>query len=977
MTRYWHAKLQGLLNTPVLYPLYPPNATQLRDDWHSFEIPPLSQDAPDPALTPSVLADAITAASDRAAIRHLNLPITYNPDGLTISHLLSGANQQLKLQHDRPLLTDPTPYLQDKQAALRAAIPPSVQDDPKTLFWWLWRCLPVEACRQFQDETLMLLPADPQFPDASIWTHASMTAAFAGAISGDPRQPSDSTSQGDRPYLASFTFSPIQELIKASRKIRDFWAGSWVLHYLCAKVAYKLAQTYGPDSLLYPSLYQQPLIDLWLRQDYPSFKDWIDPPSDRALLTAGFPNVLMLVLPKQRVNAAMQTARQTLLQAWMDIGDEVLGELQQKRHWMPALKADASSWGFWLKTQWQTYWSAVPIGEEGEPLSQDSQSSNPNLQSWIEQQNRIYPQAQLFPQAELQFLQTSQPPNHSGEINIGSWWSDIFGHARASLSQIKNARNWELPTAFGPRSTISGLGPVVHPGGDWISEKDSQRHWRREAGFFDGIEALNATETLKRGLEKVLPQLLHQDGSGRIAPYYPDLTSGVAGYLRSHPDHQPYYQQVCQTLLTQPEFPWLEAAIADMKGKWGIPLIDEGPDDLKNYPPRLLNPGWLVEDADDETIQQLQQQLDQTQDLQLSQTYRQQLLQRRREYREQLQAQLDQHYPNNNPSDWYVLAAGDGDGMSDWLKGKKMGPYADYLPQALQDRSDPDLQAFLKLPKRMGPATHSALSRSLLDFSNQLVPYLTERRYAGRLIYSGGDDILAYTNLWEWDRWLWDIRQCFRGQADPEFNSAGQYWQWRGDDLPQDAQGRPLLSRRPLFTLGERSTISFGLVIAHHSVPLAIALGHLWDAENGAKAHESPGPNGQPQGKDALQVRVLYGSGNVLSATSKFGSFRHWQHLISLNPDQQSLFEQTASLWSQHPAPTREAIAPWTQAFSQRREGFSDDPNAQQAFQQTLQTFIEHLWDSTESPEDLDSQLQAWLKLAAFIQRKRTITLNP
>ena len=44
--------------------------------------------------------------------------------------------------------------------------------------------------------------------------------------------------------------------------------------------------------------------------------------------------------------------------------------------------------------------------------------------------------------------------------------------------------------------------------------------------------------------------------------------------------------------------------------------------------------------------------------------------------------------------------------------------------------------------------SHSALGRALLDFSNQLVPYLTEERYAGRLIYGGGDDVLAYTNLW-------------------------------------------------------------------------------------------------------------------------------------------------------------------------------------------------------------------------------------
>ncbi len=43
----------------------------------------------------------------------------------------------------------------------------------------------------------------------------------------------------------------------------------------------------------------------------------------------------------------------------------------------------------------------------------------------------------------------------------------------------------------------------------------------------------------------------------------------------------------------------------------------------------------------------------------------------------------------------------------------------------------------------MGPSTHSALSRALLDFSNQLVPYLTQNRYAGRLIYGGGDDVFS------------------------------------------------------------------------------------------------------------------------------------------------------------------------------------------------------------------------------------------
>lgn len=113
------------------------------------------------------------------------------------------------------------------------------------------------------------------------------------------------------PYLATFSFTPIQELIKASRKMRDFWTGSWILHYLSAKVCWKLATIYGPDTLLYPSLYHQPLIDHWLLQTWPDFGKWIEQPCSQQLLTAGFPNVLVLMLPKDAVRSAMQTAHQT------------------------------------------------------------------------------------------------------------------------------------------------------------------------------------------------------------------------------------------------------------------------------------------------------------------------------------------------------------------------------------------------------------------------------------------------------------------------------------------------------------------------------------------------------------------------------------------------------------------------------------------------------------------------------------------
>ncbi len=275
-----------------------------------------------------------------------------------------------------------------------------------------------------------------------------------------------------------------------------------------------------------------------------------------------------------------------------------------------------------------------------------------------------------------------------------------------------------------------------------------------------------------------------------------------------------------------------------------------------------------------------------------------------------------------------------------------------------------------------------------LAFSNQLVPYLTEQRYAGRLIYSGGDDVLAYSNLWEWDSWLWDIRQCFRGDEDPkkEFNNEGDYWQYQQSELnpslskesdltpnfsPYKERRIKKISKRPLFTMGRNATISFGVAIAHHSVPLAITLENMWEAEKEAKKYISPNKDK----KDAVQVRILYGNGNTLKATAKFDTFHQWQELIQVHSTiEASLFEQATNLWEQHPAPIKEAIPAWTQAFCNRREQLKDETNKQK-FQQVLSKFLSDLWDTT-IPEELDTQIQTWLKLAAFVKRNREIKLG-
>ena len=1055
MSVFWQAKIWGLLHDPALKALHDNTGRGgnsfwkdliVMQDWVSRDWNPEEHDKDKQieALKHIHLADHIASASDRGAIGSLSQPVDYDENGLEVAHLLSGAKLQLKLTpkaHQQLLQDRRANFLKSQEKYL---FPPAIQreTDPRKVFWWIWRCLPKAAFSKFaNDESLLLMPAETRLPDSSIWSHASITAALAGSLAGYNLKVADienwSTDKASRPYLATFTFTPVQELIKASRKMRDFWAGSWILHYLSAKICWALAWKYGPDSLMYPSLFQQPLIDHWLlngSSQFPGWKDdfqtWVKQPNDQQLLTAGFPNVLVLVLPKEKVADAMQMAEQTLRYEWKQIAGYVFEYLKTEKHWLPqAFQLENATWDGWLNAIWQTYWTALPIGTEDEELTArlvkpdatNRGQQDQELVNWLKQQNFSYSliqslEAPLYGAPKTQYksenwllkpnegaflraaVERSRYPNFS--INVGSWWPHVFDQARLSLTAIKNARSWELPTAFGVRSSISGIGSVVHPenqnksdGRTWVSEGETKKFWKRHAGLFDGSEQLNATETVKRVFPKVLQKILNLEQD--VSTHYPDLTAGVAGYLKvSNRSHLDYFHETCAEIQAKLDELQLEDEVRiDIQNSyWGIPWLDNPQNsDFQGYHSRYLKPDWLIETSgqfDESKVEQ--------------------------EKLQSIKTLVNHRYGDNDPASWYVLAVGDGDDMNEWLKGIPLKNYRDYIPKKLKEYCNPESEGFqqadleeqdfrkkfekiLDEPKRMGPSTHAALSRALLDFSNQLVPYLTEQRYAGRLIYSGGDDVLAYTNLWEWDSWLWDVRQCFKGQRDSngrsqiperededvenEFVSKGDYWQWKNGNPPEN------VSSRPLFTMGSKATISFGMVIAHHSVPLAIALENLWEAEKeGAKKHKSP--NGVK--KDAVQVRVLYGNGNILKSTAKFDVFNQWKELLNFKQTHpqvdfdSALFEQAAEIWNQHPVPFLKdspdpfaAIAPWTHAFCKRRELFKGEgkEQAKQEFQEALARYLKALCLTTEEKER-DREIQNWLKLAAFTLRNRDIKIG-
>ncbi len=179
----------------------------------------------------------------------------------------------------------------------------------------------------------------------------------------------------------------------------------------------------------------------------------------------------------------------------------------------------------------------------------------------------------------------------------------------------------------------------------------------------------------------------------------------------------------------------------------------------------------------------------------------------------------------------------------------------------------------------MGPATHVGLNRALLDFSNRLVPYLAEQRCCGRVIYSGGDDVMVMLPLADLPGFLRSLRAAWSGEADPEaeFQEKGSGYWHPPSSVPEG------IPNRPLFTMGKDATMSLGVIIAHKSVPLPTVLESLWEAEKDRAKKMQGGVDGQGNSlpaKDGLCFRVIYGSGNTLEALMKGHLLESWWQML-------------------------------------------------------------------------------------------------
>jgi CRISPR-associated protein Cmr2 len=929
---YYERKLFALLHDPYLKALYRNKSS--KGPWQQVTcLYHLGSDLQTWWNTHGgIKSDHLASASDRVSFTSAmrTSPTTANAvTQVEVCHPMTGVKSTLNFIFAGSLNDDHLAAIEGQSIweAIR-------QDrDAEKVFWWFWRFYGDAIAydnRIKQQATyprdVLLLPADTRIPDCPLEAHTAITAALAGTLFPQGT-PNEATPQ--HPWLLMFSFAPVQEFIKSSRKLLDFWAGSYLLHYLSAQVCWFLAERYGPDVVITPNLYNQTIIDAFLLRKYPDFAADFqrlgipNPSTTSSLTTAGFPNVITALIPAQDKETIGHELQAHLQQTWLSIGNKVRESIKAHvrrlyedpdhiakiENWIaqefPAqmvtdLCNEFRSWqhgGQWewnalwqaqLKHFWESYWIALPLGNPEQSLT--CWRGAPTYAAWKTAQTVLAKAEPALP--------TEVEEKVYSTINVGTWWPFLQQRLGQALSALKNTRNWQFPASAGERSSISGAYSALHPNllyrdpfreGHGLPTSSMRLFWHVMAqafpGLFNGKERLNAIEVTKRmawthgGVAASLGVECSGDDYENLVRFPNASSIAAARFMATEPDQvKRYWHDLNREVKADADLhPYYERFGGKTRRPSQIPQVDAALPE--GYNGVMFSAKWLAEDLgieDKGSLAALRGAVN------------------------WVQKRL--HWGDRSPVDWWCILLADGDSMGDYVRGHRLKAYREYVASNIvaqidQQAKDPKLtewhswQDFInKTPKRMGPATHVGLNRALLDFSNRLVPYLVEQRYCGRVVYSGGDDVMAVLPLEDALPLIQVLRQAWCGGEDAagEFEPQGGYWQ-----TVQGSKAAKHLGMRRLFTMGEGATMSMGVVLAHKSVPLPTVLEHLWQAEK-EQAKRLPG-------KDGLCFEVIYGSGNSLSAVLKGHLFDQWQHLVpQANDDVSPLLYRLLTELPQH-----------------------------------------------------------------------------
>jgi CRISPR-associated protein Cmr2 len=774
-------------------------------------------------------ADHIASAADR-----VNFPAGatayWDKVDPTLTHPLSAEAQAQPVQ----LPTQNLQQLDDEvqEEAGQRILQPWVDslkahpDKEKRLYFHIWRLLYEDLARRTSLKGwVRLLPADTRQPDHPLEQHLSISAAIADAL--------------PKPAFLIFSLGPVQEFIAAARRTQDLWMGSWILSYLSWKAMERLADEFGPDVIVFPSLRGQPLCDWWLNKTY----GLPCQPVSTDLGRPTFPNRFLALLPAEEASQVARKAEEAVQEEWKRLARQVYNALTNSIS--PILPADKKTEDLWesqIQGLLEIYWVVLPWPGTDQPHGTAQAEAGKEL---AEAGKELYEWLCQPPQGEnWEFRRIYETLTQKGNPNWGTVWSLLYDLADRAFNARKNLRNFKQAEETGDKCTQCGQRTALRSG-----NRDSREFWAQVAERLqsqkrydikpDGKERLCAVCTVKRFVQREV-----LEGEFGLRGGFPSTSEIAAApfkkrVLEALGNGNQEVQKALQDFLSV-----VSSLIPTTVAERAVPYLEDRKQSLSGPEAQLagklleIDGEWLlIESWTEERLKEA------------GATASKGTIQKATEALRGLYQAV-----GAKPSKYYALLYMDGDHMGRWLSGthKELATFSDILHPDVRGQLEKDnaWQSLLQMKRLITPAVHAAISQALGRFALRLVPYIVEKRYPGRLIYAGGDDVLALVPLEDALAVARELRAAFSGHV--RFVN-GNLQVCLGDSVTGYVEWDD--------EMGPKATASIGMVFAHHLQPLDLVLQAVRRAEHVAKRRYD---------RNALAVEVLKRSGESITVGTKW-----------------------------------------------------------------------------------------------------------
>ena len=717
-----------------------------------------------------------------------------------------------------------------------------------------------------------LLPADTRVPDHSIWDHLDLTSAFAGAFSRD---------KTEQAALLSLAIGPVQGFIAAARTTSDLWAGSHLLSRLSWEAMKVVCEKLGPDAILFPRLRSLPQVDVWLRDEaglpHQWFQDldWTKRNTDaNPLFTAALPNRFVAVVPACEVESIAEQVTGSVRDWLQQRGKEVVHRLLEKA----GLPADESLYCFEQMQQQlhqypEVHWAATPfsligVGNRDRDTDLDTSALAQAMQPFFVSNEQGEQQPGFLAKPAWQVL--GKDADLAGNIkffspNPGVLYPAVHDLSERVLAAAKAVRPFAQSTQEGWRCSLTGET-------EWLTTDKAQllKSWRQQPDTLWAKLAANHPAWARKGehlgalaaVKRLWPTLFAEevkrivdaDTNQQNDQQQDEPTDGTGSEVKQGKADR--FVVSTHTMALAGNLEKLDAALsANDKQRDKIEKLLRPEDRAPALPRKLAHLKSSLAAKVPAALDRLRE--DESGDSELH----------------QLENAIKDLF-GHKPDAYYALILFDGDRMGQILSGEKEDCTITYLDSfhpkvrngfTEQAEKSSAIKEYGKSKRAVSPNRHLAISAALNDFALHVVPQVVESEHRGRVIYAGGDDVLAMLPVAELLSVMPRLRQTYSGVAtgDEKLDwgaATGNRHRLLCKDgfaLMPERNG----SRQLLRLMGEGATASCGAVVAHHQTPLSSVLRELRQAEQRAK-HEG--------GRNAFSLTILKRSGGALRFTDQW-----------------------------------------------------------------------------------------------------------